>query len=506
MPATAILPGNARLLAAIRSTLSEIADSETLGEASKLRLSAANEALNELLLREDAGYYRSYVADCRALAEEGAALFGPAAIGDALRAEIESLPRSLDDDIGFGAASPHIAAAWSSLAGLVAIAAQREEASARAFIDASIRLEHSFHEHRRTASMTPEEIAAPRRAAVSAESFAAYLARKFPGDGVAVSRFEELVGGFQKTTVLFTLDRPGQPPENLVMRLEKLHEKYVILDAGTVDVEYDVVQFIHGQGIPSAAPKWLETDVSAMGAPFMVTSHVAGRSIKVTGVDPGLVPPAERLTDATLKSVVETLALVHALPVATLEASPIGHGLRHAGLADNTRATVESWANQRWSGEMMPSPTVELAFDWLRKNVPADEDALALVHVDYGLHNILVEDERVSAVLDWESARIGDPAEDLAYLMQSLGPAAKREQLIAWYEAASGRKISEARLRYFDVYNALKVLLAGCHAAALFEHDPRAGMEWCSLALFIFLYGAAPLQDKIAAAENAAGR
>ncbi|RYE59921.1 MAG: phosphotransferase family protein, partial [Hyphomicrobiales bacterium] len=479
-----------------------------LGEASRLRLSAANEALNELLLRENAGYYRQYFADCRTLAEEGAALLGQALLGqallgDALRAEIAALPRTLDDAMGFEAASPLIADGWSCLAQLVAIATQREDEGARAFIDATIRLEHRFHEHRRTASMTPEQIAAPKRAAVSAERFSEYLAQKFPGNDASVSQFKELVGGFQKTTVLFTLDRPGKPPESLVMRLEKLHEKYVILDAGTVDVEFDVVRFIHDKGIASAEPKWLETDSEAMGAPFMVTSHVAGRSIKVTGVDPDLVPPAERLTDATLKSVVETLARVHALPVGTLEASPIGRGLRYSSLTENTRATVESLANQRWSAEMMRSPTVELAFDWLRKNVPADDDAFALVHVDYGLHNILVDSERVSAVLDWESARIGDPAEDLAYLMQSLGPTVNRDDLIAWYEAASGRKISIARLRYFDVYNALKVLLAGCHASALFEHDPRAGMEWCSLALFIFLYGAAPLQDKIAAAESA---
>jgi aminoglycoside phosphotransferase (APT) family kinase protein len=502
MPATTILPSSARLIASIRATLSEINETEPLSEAAKLRVSAASEALNELLLREDIGFFRTYFSDCRDLLDRGVALLASSDLG-LCAIDISRLPRRITQEAGFASASLLIAAALSSLAQLVAIAVGRSDQASSRFIDEVVQLEHRFHAHRRVPSMTLEALAASRRAAVSADKFLRYLQSKFPEDTITLSRFEELVGGFQKTTILFSLDREGARSESLVMRLEKLHEKFVDLPAGTVAIEFDVVQFIHERGIPSASPKWLEADARFMGAPFMVTSHVAGKSVKVTGVDPDLLPPAERLTDATLRSVVETLAQIHALPTHDLADTPIGHGLRHASLAENTRELVKSWSTQRWSAEMGQSPTVELALNWLRHNIPTDEDSLALVHVDYGLHNILIDGERVSAVLDWESARVGDPAEDLAYLMQSLGPAAKRDQIIGWYEAASGKKISNQRLRYFDVYNAFKVLVAGCHAAALFEHDRRTGIEWCSLGLFIFLYGAAPLQDKIAAAEAA---
>jgi hypothetical protein len=41
-------------------------------------------------------------------------------------------------------------------------------------------------------------------------------------------------------------------------------------------------------------------------------------------------------------------------------------------------------------------------------------DALALLHLDFHPLNVLVADGRVSAVLDWANARIGDPRADLA--------------------------------------------------------------------------------------------
>ena len=38
-----------------------------------------------------------------------------------------------------------------------------------------------------------------------------------------------------------------------------------------------------------------------------------------------------------------------------------------------------------------------------------------VVHGDFGPQNLLVHDQRVSALLDWEFARIGEPVDDLAW-------------------------------------------------------------------------------------------
>ena len=38
-----------------------------------------------------------------------------------------------------------------------------------------------------------------------------------------------------------------------------------------------------------------------------------------------------------------------------------------------------------------------------------------LVHGDFGPQNVLIQDDRITALLDWEFAHIGQPVEDLAW-------------------------------------------------------------------------------------------
>jgi aminoglycoside phosphotransferase (APT) family kinase protein len=68
------------------------------------------------------------------------------------------------------------------------------------------------------------------------------------------------------------------------------------------------------------------------------------------------------------------------------------------------------------------------AFAVLREPIAAQ----AVVHADLGLSNILVNDGRVSGVLDWTDAHVGDPAMDLTWFVQCLGVPAARAALAAY--------------------------------------------------------------------------
>lgn len=63
-----------------------------------------------------------------------------------------------------------------------------------------------------------------------------------------------------------------------------------------------------------------------------------------------------------------------------------------------------------------PHPAVRLGVNWLRRNQPTTTPAPSLVHGDFRNGNLLIQDGRLSAVLDWELAHVGDPMEDLAWL------------------------------------------------------------------------------------------
>jgi hypothetical protein len=88
-----------------------------------------------------------------------------------------------------------------------------------------------------------------------------------------------------------------------------------------------------------------------------------------------------------------------------------------------------------------------------------------VVHGDFRLGNVLVGDRGLAAVLDWELAHVGDPAEDLGWLcvrawrFGGAAPVAglgEREDLLAGYAAAGGRPIDPGVLRWWEVLGTLR--------------------------------------------------
>jgi len=95
-----------------------------------------------------------------------------------------------------------------------------------------------------------------------------------------------------------------------------------------------------------------------------------------------------------------------------------------------------------------PHPAFELALRWLAIYRP-EPVASAVLHGDFRLDNLMVDETGLVAVLDWELAHVGDPVQDLAWLcvrswrFGSPLPAAglgTREQLVEAYTAAGGAR------------------------------------------------------------------
>ena len=77
-------------------------------------------------------------------------------------------------------------------------------------------------------------------------------------------------------------------------------------------------------------------------------------------------------------------------------------------------------ACELWEAELdaigEPLPAVEAGLRWLRLNPPAAGASRALVHGDFRLGNLIVDERGLAAVIDWELCHAGDPAEDLGWL------------------------------------------------------------------------------------------
>jgi aminoglycoside phosphotransferase (APT) family kinase protein len=63
-----------------------------------------------------------------------------------------------------------------------------------------------------------------------------------------------------------------------------------------------------------------------------------------------------------------------------------------------------------------PSPAIALGLRWLATHDPAPAERPAIVHSDLRNGNLIVDDDGLAAIIDWELAHVGDPMEDLAWL------------------------------------------------------------------------------------------
>lgn len=121
---------------------------------------------------------------------------------------------------------------------------------------------------------------------------------------------------------------------------------------------------------------------------------------------------------------------------------------------------------QRSAYEMLddPHPVFDLALRWLAERRPAARRH-RIVHGDFRLGNLLLSPDGIVAVLDWELAHLGDPAEDLGWLVArawrfrgrgEVGGLGTREELLAAYTAAGGAAVSADELRWWEVLATLR--------------------------------------------------
>lgn len=100
-----------------------------------------------------------------------------------------------------------------------------------------------------------------------------------------------------------------------------------------------------------------------------------------------------------------------------------------------------------------PVPLVEFATRWLRRNLPAPPARLSLVQGDTGPGQFLFSGPRVTAIIDWEFAHLGDCVLDLAQIRTRdfYNPGIDLARWLARYEELSGIQVERAKLAYYTV-------------------------------------------------------
>jgi aminoglycoside phosphotransferase (APT) family kinase protein len=113
------------------------------------------------------------------------------------------------------------------------------------------------------------------------------------------------------------------------------------------------------------------------------------------------------------------------------------------------------------------TPGAELALDWLDHHRPAPGGPPVLCHGDAGAGNFLHDGERVTALLDWEFAHLGDAHDDLAWVAvrnQVLRSPLDVAAVVGSWHATTGQAVDGHRLEHFRAL-VLTRMLVSCDAA-----------------------------------------
>lgn len=161
---------------------------------------------------------------------------------------------------------------------------------------------------------------------------------------------------------------------------------------------------------------------------------------------------------------VDALAAVHRIDPATLSLPGFAQPRRE----DPAAPELALWRGVYEKRVTRPAPLVRFAFAWLERHAPHEAERIALCHGDVGPGNFLHEGGRVTTLLDWEFAHLGDPLDDLAWLSfrghhlhEGIGefPA----QLRRW-SRATGLRVVPERIAWYRALVMVRMLVS-CHAA-----------------------------------------
>jgi aminoglycoside phosphotransferase (APT) family kinase protein len=247
-----------------------------------------------------------------------------------------------------------------------------------------------------------------------------------------------LRGGISSHMHALTLRSPAGARRRLVLRR---YREETGDGPATASLEWRLLSELRDSPVPAPQPIWADFDGTVLGQPAIITEFLPGRP---------LVAPRE--LDAWTRQLAETLAGIHALPVTRFDFLPLWDMDR-----DRWMRTPEV-AERTLTGMGIDGPRAVASLKTGPASLPSKSPSV--LHWDYWPGNTLWTRRRLTGVVDWAMASLGNARYDVAYcrLDMSLFFGAEAAGLFTRaYRDAAGHTLED--LPYWDLFASLRALL-----------------------------------------------
>lgn len=159
----------------------------------------------------------------------------------------------------------------------------------------------------------------------------------------------------------------------------------------------------HGVPVPEVVA--VCTDESVLGGEFFVSEFVGGETIprrllRLVG--------EHGIGTRIVEQLGEAFARLHSVDVSRAPAAMAAPLTPVAAALDGVTTVI---------GQLLqPEPAFSYTLRWLREHRPDEPAQRRIVHADVRTGNIIVDATGLRSILDWETAKVGDPMEDLAWV------------------------------------------------------------------------------------------
>ena len=266
----------------------------------------------------------------------------------------------------------------------------------------------------------------------------------------------QLQGGYETCTYRFELS--GVEKELAKPLVLRLYPRFY--GTGNAVWESTIQNLLADEGYPVSRVYLTCSDMSVIGGAFFIMAFLEG----------------ELMMNTRFETIPGVLGRTHAA-LHDIDPQPLLNSLRERGLAERRyRLAGRMETLQDRAGEY---PWLSDAVGWLMENRPPESECLSVCHGDFHPLNILVQNGRVTGVLDWAGFMVADPIVDVATTVVLTMISAKHLLSLAEWETAvelyldayrSHRPLDLKTLDYYRVRRCIMALADGAGGQSVWQH------------------------------------